>query len=134
MKNAIFYLWLVASALLSNALLALLLAVSFKLTTDHGSEFVEVAPIGFGIMVLAFRLEARTARDMVTGKRLLVAFLACMWVLAIGSVGVSIVGGHYSEAITNFVCSLTIFVASLLVFRSAPEQWFGCNWRKVLKA
>ena len=133
MKNAIFYLRLVARTLLNSALLAILLAVIFTLLPDHGSALAGVLPVGLGIGVLAFRLDARAPRDMVTSKRLLVAILVCMWGGFLETAGFSIVGGHYHDAITNICLSLIWILPAQLVFRSAPWQWFGCNWRKALE-
>lgn len=133
MKNAIFYLRLVVNDLLNSALLAILLAVVFTLLPHHGSALDDVLPVGFGIGVLAFRLDAQTPREMVTSKRVLVALLVCMWGGFLETAGFSIVGGHYHDAITNICGSLIWILPAQLVFWSAPEQWFGCNWRKVLE-
>ena len=132
MKNAFFCLRIVARVLLYCTLLAILLSVIFMFLPDHGSEFSNGLPVAIGIGALAFRLDAHTMRDLVTGKRLLVAFLMCMWSGLGASAGVSIVGGHYSVAVVQIFGSLIFILAAQPVFYSAPEQWLGRNWRKEL--
>jgi len=89
---------------------------------------------GLLVGALVFRLDAHTTRDLVTGKRLVVAALMLFWFGFVGIAGRDIVGGHYFGAVTAVCASLICILPARWVVWSSPEEWLGAEWRKVLEA
>lgn len=124
----------IASMLLYSALGSILLVVGFTLFPDQADSMAFMFPGVLCTAALMFRLDAHSSRDLVTRKRLFVAGLASLWGMFIAMAGQSIVGGHYFNASALLCGSMVWILSARCLMRSAPEQWFGNNWKEAVKA